>query len=67
MARIAVVGVGAIGGVLAALLDATGRHEITLCTRRPLPELTVKTPDGVVAIKARIGRIRPRRKRWTGP
>lgn len=58
MARIAVVGVGAIGGVLAALLDATGRHEITLCTRRPLPDLTVKTPDGVVAIKAR---------NWTNP
>ena len=53
MARVAVVGVGAIGGVLAALLDATGRHEITLCTRRPLDRLTVKTPDGVVHVQAR--------------
>lgn len=53
MARVAVVGVGAIGGVLAALLDATGRHEITLCTRRPLKELTVKTPEGTVVVKAR--------------
>jgi 2-dehydropantoate 2-reductase len=52
MARVAVVGVGAIGGVLAALLDATGRHEITLCTRRPLKTLTVKTPEGVVVVKA---------------
>jgi 2-dehydropantoate 2-reductase len=53
MARVAVVGVGAIGGVLAALLDATGRHEITLCTRRPLPALSVKTPEGAALIKAR--------------
>ncbi len=53
MARVAVVGVGAIGGVLAALLDATGRHEITLCTRRPLKALTVKTPEGIVVVKAR--------------
>lgn len=53
MARIAVVGVGAIGGVLAALLDAAGRHQITLCTRRPLSELTVRTPEGVVLVKAR--------------
>jgi 2-dehydropantoate 2-reductase len=52
MARVAVVGVGAIGGVLAALLQVTGRHEITLCTRRPMNSLTVKTPDGVVTVKA---------------
>jgi 2-dehydropantoate 2-reductase len=52
MARVAIVGVGAIGGVLAALLDATGRHQITLCTRRPLSQLTVKTPEGVVTVKA---------------
>jgi 2-dehydropantoate 2-reductase len=39
--------------VLAALLDATGRHEITLCTRRPLKALTVKTPEGVVVVNAR--------------
>lgn len=53
MARVAIVGVGAIGGVLAALLDSTGRHEITLCTRRPMPLLTVKTPDGVVQVRTR--------------
>lgn len=41
MARVAVVGVGAIGGVVAALLEASGQHEITLCTRRPLDGLTV--------------------------
>ncbi|MGA3046694.1 MAG: 2-dehydropantoate 2-reductase [Terracidiphilus sp.] len=52
MARVAVVGVGAIGGVLAALLQVSERHEITLCTRRPMNGLTVKTPDGVVVVKA---------------
>ncbi|MGA9669670.1 MAG: 2-dehydropantoate 2-reductase [Terracidiphilus sp.] len=53
MARVAVVGVGAIGGVLAALLQATGRHEITLCSRRPMHGLTVRTPDGVVTVNAK--------------
>ncbi|HEX4019542.1 MAG TPA: 2-dehydropantoate 2-reductase [Acidobacteriaceae bacterium] len=53
MARVAVVGVGAIGGTIAALLKTTGRHEITLCTRRPLEILTVETPDGVMRMKAR--------------
>jgi 2-dehydropantoate 2-reductase len=52
MAKIAIVGVGAIGGVVAALLQQAGRHEVTLCTRRPLPELTVETPNGTVQINA---------------
>jgi len=46
MARIAIVGVGAIGGALAGLLKAAGDHKITLCTRRPLDVLTVYTPQG---------------------
>jgi 2-dehydropantoate 2-reductase len=50
MAKIAIVGVGAIGGVVAALLQQAGRHEVTLCTRRPLSELSVETPDGTVQI-----------------
>ena len=53
MARVAIVGVGAIGGVMAGLLEAAGRHEITLCTRRPLNGLTVKTPEGVMRVKAK--------------
>ena len=53
MARVAIVGVGAIGGVMAALLEAAGRHEITLCTRRPMDRLIVNTPEGVVTVKAR--------------
>lgn len=53
MARIAIVGVGAIGGALAALLQTTGKHDLTLCTRRPLAELTVQTPDGAVRVQYR--------------
>jgi len=52
MARIAIVGVGAIGGALAALLEITGRHEIVLCTRRPLPALIAQTPNGEVRVRA---------------
>lgn len=52
MARVAVVGVGAIGGVIAALLHSAGRHQITLCTRRPLGQLIVRTPNGDVQVEA---------------
>ena len=52
MARVAIVGVGAIGGALAGLLATAGRHEIMLCTRRPMNELMVHTPDGDVQVKA---------------
>jgi len=52
MARVAIVGVGAIGGALAGLLESAGRHEITLCTRRPLKALTVHTPEGEVHVNA---------------
>jgi 2-dehydropantoate 2-reductase len=50
MARIAIVGVGAIGAVIAALLQSTEQHELVLCTRRPLAHLNVETPDGCVSI-----------------
>lgn len=51
MANVAVVGVGAIGGVLAGLLETSQSHEITLCTRRPLATLTIATPDGPVSVR----------------
>jgi len=50
MARIAIVGVGAIGSVIAALLQSTGQHELVLCTRRPLSHLDVETPEGSICI-----------------
>jgi 2-dehydropantoate 2-reductase len=52
MARVAVVGVGAIGGVTAALLQQAGGHELLLCTRRPMAGLSIETPDGLVTINA---------------
>jgi 2-dehydropantoate 2-reductase len=54
MARIAIVGVGAIGGVTAALLQQAGGHELLLCTRRPMSGLAVDTPDGLVDIHATL-------------
>lgn len=58
MARIAIVGVGAIGGALAALLHSTREHDLTLCSRRPIEVLTVRTPEGTVEIRTR---------NWTEP
>ncbi|ATC62566.1 2-dehydropantoate 2-reductase [Nibricoccus aquaticus] len=45
MKRIAIVGPGAVGGVVAGWLAHTGRHEVILCSRRPLPELVVELSD----------------------
>jgi 2-dehydropantoate 2-reductase len=52
--RIAIIGVGAIGGVIASLLQQAGRHKVILCVRRPLSGLTVDTPDGPVEVKATV-------------
>lgn len=52
MARIAVVGVGAIGGAIAAFLQLAGGHAISLCTRRPMRRLTVTMPSGLVQVTA---------------
>jgi 2-dehydropantoate 2-reductase len=41
MPTIAIIGPGAIGGVVAASLHRAGGHELTLCGRRPLGPLTV--------------------------
>jgi 2-dehydropantoate 2-reductase len=54
MARIAVVGPGAIGGIMAAWLGKTGAHEVTVCARRPLAEFTVETPNEIITARPRI-------------
>ena len=54
MARIAIVGVGAIGGVVAGLLQSAGRHELVLCVRRPQCEVVVETPGGEMLLDATI-------------
>jgi 2-dehydropantoate 2-reductase len=45
MARVAVVGVGAIGATVAAAAQEAG-HELVLCARRPLERVVVERPDG---------------------
>jgi 2-dehydropantoate 2-reductase len=40
--------------VIAALLQQTGGHEVVLCVRRPLRELTVETPDGPAVVHAMV-------------
>jgi 2-dehydropantoate 2-reductase len=47
---IAVVGVGAIGGAVAADLAELG-HEVVLCSRSPFDRLIVTHPDGVSRIE----------------
>jgi 2-dehydropantoate 2-reductase len=53
-ARIAVVGLGSIGGVAAACLAAAGRHDIVACMRQPQPapamRLTLDRPEGTVDV-----------------
>lgn len=48
MARIAVVGPGAIGGTVAALLAQRPEHELQLCARTAFDGLVVETPHGLV-------------------
>ena len=54
MSRIAMVGPGAVGGVISAWLCSTGRHEVTLCARRPLGELHVETPQGPLTARPAV-------------
>jgi 2-dehydropantoate 2-reductase len=54
MPRIAIIGPGAIGGVIAAQLMQTGRHDVVLCARRPIENLTVETPAGVIVVQPRV-------------
>lgn len=49
---IAIIGLGAIGSVLAAALTEQGTHTLTLCTRRPLAPFTVHAPGRDIAIDA---------------
>ncbi len=51
--RVAVIGAGAVGGVVAAILAERG-HDITLCARRPLHRLVVEINDTVREVPVRI-------------
>lgn len=43
--RVAVIGLGGIGGVAAGALALAGRHNVIACARRPIERLTVDLPD----------------------
>ncbi len=44
--EVAIVGVGAIGGILAAHLCRTGEHAVTACVRTPFDRIEVELPGG---------------------
>ena len=55
MARVAVVGAGAIGSTVAAAIQRAGRHELLLCARRDPGRVVVERPDGEsVELKAPV-------------
>ena len=50
MARVAIIGPGAIGGTLAGNLVRVGNHEVMLAGRRAVSALKVSLPDGTEVI-----------------
>jgi 2-dehydropantoate 2-reductase len=48
--RIAVVGLGSIGGAVAGCLAAAGRHDVVACTRQPIQRLTLESPSGTATL-----------------
>ncbi len=54
MAKVAIVGAGAIGTVVAAWLHSVGRHEVRVCARTPFDGLKVITPEGLLEARLRI-------------
>lgn len=54
MARVAVIGAGAIGGTIAAWLAQGDAHEVQLCARSPLDDLEVDTPVGTIRAAPRV-------------
>ncbi len=48
MSRVAVLGVGAIGGVFGVRLCQSNKHDVTLCVRKPIDKLVVEMQDSVI-------------------
>ena len=48
--NVAIVGLGSIGGVVAACLAATGRHNVIACMRKPIGKLTFDGPNGTTDV-----------------
>ncbi|MES1168811.1 MAG: 2-dehydropantoate 2-reductase N-terminal domain-containing protein, partial [Oleiharenicola lentus] len=54
MATIAIIGPGAVGGVIAGWLTQRGGHTLTLCARRAVGEQTVELSSGPVKLAATV-------------
>lgn len=54
MTTIAIIGPGAIGGVLAAWLGQDPEHAITVCARTAFDRLEVETPTGIITSTPRV-------------
>jgi 2-dehydropantoate 2-reductase len=50
---VAIVGLGSIGGGVAASLCDANRHDVIACTRRPLDHLVLERPEGTVDVPLR--------------
>ena len=48
--RVAVIGLGSIGGAVAGCLAAAGRHDVIACARQPLDRLTLEAPSGTAEL-----------------
>lgn len=58
MHAVAVIGPGAIGGAVAAVLANSGDTDVVLCARSPIASLQVETPSGVLHAAPQV---------WTEP
>ena len=54
MATLAIIGPGAVGGVVAGWLTQRGGHELTLCARRAVGELSVELASGPVRLRPAV-------------
>ncbi|MET1027637.1 MAG: 2-dehydropantoate 2-reductase [Dongiaceae bacterium] len=50
---VAVIGMGGIGGIAAGCLQDAGRHDVVICSRRPMTELTLDVPGRTVWLPLR--------------
>jgi 2-dehydropantoate 2-reductase len=54
MTTIAIIGPGAIGGILAAWLAQDPTNDVTVCVRTPFDHLEVETPSGSITARPRV-------------
>jgi 2-dehydropantoate 2-reductase len=49
-ARVVVIGMGGIGGVVSALLQRAARHDVMVCSQQRISELTLEEPDATTQL-----------------